>query len=166
MLCYFLQDYILEQEKTKLLMAEIEKLKREKEQLQQMLENHTFMCMRQDMTPNTTPGYDQSTTFDFPPSGALGTGTFQQELRDIPTPFQQDPFDETPAFPSERFLYSQIPEIKPETQPSCTMPAMEPMLPELDLPDDFSVFEPVSPENRLGRQSISEYLDGEEYQVL
>lgn len=108
------------------------------------------------MTPNTTPGYDQKTTFDFSSCPA----SFPQEARETATPFQEDPFDLWTAPATEQQFYMELSNLKPEMQSTC---AIEPILPELQLTDELEVFQPVSPDMRLGRQSISDYLGDEEF---
>ena len=156
-----IQDFTLEQQKTKVLMDEIDKLRREKDQLRSLLENHTFTCTHSDTgTPNTTPGYEQATTFDFPATSV----PFPQNTRDTSTPFQEDPFDHIPVMPNDSYLYPQFTNMKPEIQPGCAVSAAAAaLLPELNLADDLDLFSPVSPEMRLGRQSISDYLNDEEF---
>ena len=128
-----IQDFTLEQQKTKVLMDEIDKLRREKDQLRSLLENHAFTCSHSDTgTPNTTPGYEQATTFDFPATSV----PFPQNTRDTSTPFQEDPFDHIPVMPNDSYLYPQFTNMKPEIQPGCAVSAAAAaLLPELNLAD-------------------------------
>lgn len=82
--------------------------------------------------------------------------------QDVQTPFQQDPFEDAPFIPGENSqFYPEYTALKPQTTFTSAIMGEEPVLPELDLSDDLEVFQPVSPDMRLGRQSISDYLDEE-----
>ncbi|XP_053407250.1 protein c-Fos-like isoform X2 [Mercenaria mercenaria] len=159
-------DFINEQRRTSQLAMEIEKLKVEKEMLQKLLEEHSFTCARA-ITPS--PSYDSNTTFFSNGPYTCPTPGIPNEMpmpvRDTATPGLADPFDDYAPLNQEQdfLMYPGIPsssEIK-TAFPTCTVSAGE--LPEIQLPDDFSDFPPVSPDVALGRQSISEYLDEEPF---
>ncbi|XP_060571058.1 cyclic AMP-dependent transcription factor ATF-3-like isoform X2 [Ruditapes philippinarum] len=159
-------DYINEQKKTNILSAEIEQLRKEKERLQRVLRDHAFTCARA-VTPS--PSYEDTTTFfsngpyTCPTPGIPNENPYPQ--RDTATPME-DPFDEyAPAIQDQDFLmYPGLPDMllpqNIKTFPTCTAPAEE--LPEIQLPDDFPDFQPISPDVALGRQSISEFCFDEE----
>lgn len=133
--------------------------------LVKILEEHAFTCARA-VTPS--PSYDDNTTF-FGGQFTCQTTCMPNEMpgtfvRDTATPFS-DPFDEHPLINQEHdfLMYPGMPS-SGETKGAylqTTLPVDE--LPEVQIPDDFSDFAPVSPDIVLGRQSISDYFDEENF---
>lgn len=157
-------DFINEQKRCSQLAAEVEHLRKEKETLQKILDEHAFTCARA-VTPS--PSYDDNTTFFNHGSFTCISNEMPNNfIRDTVTPYS-DPFDEyipmNPENPENDFnmYHPRLPSAI-ETKGAysiCTIPTEE--LPEIQLPDDLAEFSPVSPEMVLGRQSISDYLDNE-----
>lgn len=148
--------------------AEIEQLKREKEKLLRVLQDHSFTCVRA-VTPS--PSYDDNSTFfngpyTCPTPGMPNEGPYPQ--RDTATPMD-DPFD-TDYMPINQehdfLMYPGIPTSHDmKSFPTCTAAADD--LPELQITDDFQDFEPISPDVALGRQSISEFpFDEDSFKIV
>ena len=140
---------------------QVEQLKREKEALQRVLDEHAFTCVmvHTTPTPNQTPSYDDKTTFTFPScstsSNYPGETDFQ---RDNTTPFSAvDSCDEVfSCYGLSQLMYPSATEVM--TQGDCAGHEMD--QDELILPDDFLQFQNTEldlEELNGGRQSVSEY---------